>query len=262
MDAADTEPSTPRTVQSVTRAISLLKEIARTPQPSGLSDLARAAGLSKPAVYNLLKTLEVEGLVRKDADARYSLTWGMYELGSSVLRGVDVSRIARVHLDTLAVETGEAALLAILDDVSVLYLDRGQSAETFTMVANVGRRSPLHTNASGKVLLAGQDPSFINHILAGPLERRTEHTIVDRRELLRQLDIARREGYAVCIEEQEVGLSSIAVPIRDHTGAVSAALTIAGPTSRVNDRSWDDLRTRLDKEAREISAQLGATVAA
>jgi DNA-binding IclR family transcriptional regulator len=262
MDIADSGSTTPRTVQSVTRAISLLKEIARTPQPSTLSDLARDAGLSKPAVYNLLKTLEVEGLVRKDADARYSLTWGMYELGTSVLRGVDVSRVARVHLDSLAVETGEAALLAILDEESVLYLDRGQSAETFVMVANVGRRSPLHTNASGKILLAGQDPHFIDRVLSGPLERRTERTIVDRRALLAELDRVRSVGYAVCVEEQEVGLSSIAVPIHDHTGGVGAALTIAGPASRVNNAAWDRLLEKLRKEASEISVQLGAPAAA
>ncbi len=262
MAIPETDPSAPRTVQSVTRAVALLKEIARTPQPSTLSDLARAAGLSKPAVYNLLKTLEIEGLVRKDDDARYTLTWGMYELGTAVLRGVDVSRIARVHLDNLAVQTGEAALLAILDDDSVLYLDRGQSAETFTMVANVGRRSPLYTNASGKVLLAGQSPQFIDRILAGPLEKRTPHTIVDRRELLTELDQVRRNGYATCREEQEVGLSSIAVPVLDHTGGVTAALTIAGPASRVNDLAWDGLLGNLRKEAREISERLGSTVAA
>ncbi|MFC9918142.1 IclR family transcriptional regulator [Agromyces binzhouensis] len=262
MITPDPDPSSPRTVQSVTRAVTLLKEIARTPQPSSLSDLARAAGLSKPAVYNLLKTLEVEGLVRKDNDARYTLTWGMYELGTAVLRGVDVSRVARVHLDNLAVQTGEAALLAILDDDSVLYLDRGQSAETFTMVANVGRRSPLHTNASGKVLLAGQSPMFIDRILSGTLEQRTPRTVVDRRDLLLQLEQVRRNGYAICEEEQEVGLSSIAVPVLDHTGGVTAALTIAGPASRVNDRAWDSLVSKLRKEAKEISEQLGSTTVA
>lgn len=255
------EPTGPRTVRSVLHAVTLLKEIARSPQPTTLSDLARAVGLSKPAAFNLLKTLELEGLIRKDVDARYSLTWGIYELGTAVLRGVDVSRIARPHLDTLAEQTGEAVLLAILDEASVLYLDRGQSAETFAMVANVGRRSPLHTNASGKVLLAGRPPTFVAEVLATPLERKTPRTIVDRSVLEDELDRVRTRGYATCSEEQEVGLSSIAVPVRDHTGAVHAALTIAGPSSRVNDKSEARLLGLLQREAHSISAQLGAPAA-
>lgn len=242
-------------------AVTLLKEIARTPQPNTLSDLARAVELSKPAAYNLLKTLEVEGLVRKDAEARYALTWGIYELGSAVVRGVDVSRIARVHLDALAVDTGEAVLLAILDEDSVLYLDRGQSAETFSMVANVGRRSPLHTNASGKILLAGQPQAYIDRILGNPLERKTEQTITNRKALALELERVRKEGFATCAEEQEAGLSSVAVPVRDYTGSVHAALTIAGPTSRVNPGSIPGLLGMLRAEAVQISAQLGAPAA-
>lgn len=248
----------PRTVQSVTRAVKLLKEIGRNTEPSSLSDLARNAELSKPAVYNLLKTLEVEGLVRKNADARYSLTWGVYALGTAVLKGVDVSRISRPHLDRLAVKSGEAALLAIIDEDSVLYLDRGQSAESFSMVANAGRRSPLHTNASGKVLLAGQDPVFIDRILDGPLERSTEFTHVDRREILSELEQVRQDGFAVCSQEREIGLSSISVPIYDHTGTVHAAITIAGPSARLDQHAHSHLLEMLKAEAAIISNQLGA----
>lgn len=258
MTRTDDGVSAPRTVQSVTRAVTVLKEIGRTTEPSSLSDLARSVQLSKPAVYNLLKTLEIEGLVRKGPDARYSLDWGMYELGTAVLRGVDVSRVARLHLDRLAVRSGEATLLAILDSGSVLYLDRGQSTETFSMVANMGRRSPLHSNASGKVLLAGQDPEVIDRILQEPLQRSTPQTIVDPRALRRELDHVRRQGYALCSQEQEVGLSSVSVPIRDHTGSVHAALTVAGPSARVEHRVESELVDLLRCEAREISRQLGA----
>ncbi|WP_046470180.1 IclR family transcriptional regulator [Allosalinactinospora lopnorensis] len=257
-ETAASAASSPRTVQSVTRAVRLLKEIGRAAEPSALSDLAREAGLSKPAVYNLLKTLEIEGLVRKGSDARYSLTWGIYELGTAALRGVDVSRIARSHLDSLAARTGEATLLAILEDDAVLYLDRGQSAETFSMIANVGRRSPLHTNASGKVLLAGQDPIVIDRILDGPLERSTPCTHVDRREILSELELVRREGFALCSQEQEIGLSSVSVPIRDHTGSVHAALTVAGPSTRVDRRAKLDLVDTLKSESAVISEKLGA----
>ncbi|WP_172805663.1 IclR family transcriptional regulator [Brachybacterium avium] len=242
----------------MTRAVTVLKEISHSTEPSSLSDLARSVQLSKPAVYNLLKTLEIEGLVRKSPDARYSLDWGMYELGTAVLRGVDVTRVARLHLDRLAARTGEAVLLAIIDDGSVLYVDRGQSDEAFSMVANVGRRSPLHSNASGKVLLAGQDPAFLDRLLEEPLQRSTPQTIVDPAALLDELERVRQQGYALCSQEQELGLSSVSVPIRDHTGSVHAALTVAGPSARVEHRAELDLADLLRTEAQEISDQLGA----
>jgi len=261
--AADTggpaETTGPRTVRSVLHAITLLKAIAQNPTtPSSLSELAKSAGLSKPATFNLLKTLELEGLIRKDGEARYSLTWGMYELGSSVLHGVDVSRIARAHLDALALETSEAVLLAILDEDSVLYLDRGQSAETFAMVANVGRRSPLHSNASGKMLLAGEPDVYVERILSRPLEPRTPHTVTDPDVLRAQLAEARANDYAVCREEQEIGLSSISVPIRDYTGSSHGVITIAGPANRIAGTALDELLTPLRATAAAISKELGA----
>ena len=167
---------------------------------------------------------------------------------------------AGFHLDRLAEETGEAVLLSILDGESVLYLDRGQSTESFTMVANVGRRSPLHTNASGKVLLAHQDQQFVASVLGKPLHANTPSTVCNPRELEAQLLDARRDGYATCWQEQELGLCSIAVPIFDYTGKACAAMAIAGPAERVSKQSVTGLVQRLHEEAQQISARLGALV--
>lgn len=269
MDTADTEDTSstepesgPRIVRSVARAAALLKVLAAHGRPMGLGDLATAIRISKPATFHLLRTLELEGFVAKSADAAYSLDWGLYELGSAVIRSVDLTRVARLHLDRLAEETGEAVLLSILDGESVLYLDRGQSTESFTMVANVGRRSPLHTNASGKVLLAYQDQHFIDAVLAKPLPANTSATVSTPRELEAQLLDARRDGYATCWQEQETGLSSVAVPVFDYTGRVCAAMAIAGPAERVSKKSVPGLVKRLREEAQEISAKLGAVVTA
>lgn len=248
----------PRTVRSVVHAVWLLKEISLSPEPSSLGDLAAAIGLSKPATFNLLKTLEVEGLVAKDPAARYRLTWGVYELGSAVVRSANLSRVSRIHLDRLAEETGEAVLLGILDERTVLYIDRGQAGDSFAMVANVGRRSPLHTNASGKVLLAGQSREFIDGILDSPLERHTDYTITDPGRLREELDNVRRDGFALCEQEQEAGLSSVSVPVVDYTGSTVAALTVAAPSQRIDRNSIPALCNILRREALAISAQMGA----
>ena len=263
MNASQTQSATvkdgSRTVRSVVHAVKLLKSLSRSSGPSSLGELAADVGLSKPATFNLLKTLELEGLVAKDGSARYRLTWGMYELGSAVVRSTDLTRVGRFHVDTLADATSEAVLLAILDDNSVLYIDRGQSADSFAMVANVGRRSPLHTNASGKVLLAGQSADFLDEFLgSGPLERKTPYTITDPEVLRAELAAVRRDGYAMCAQEQEEGLSSISVPVIGHTGEVVAAMTIAAPTQRIDLRSAPGLRKQLIAEAAAMSRHLGS----
>ena len=264
MKSAESEESTtvasesgPRVVRSVARAAALLKALAARGKPMGLGELAQSISISKPATFHLLRTLELEGFVAKGTDATYQLDWGLYELGSAVIRSVDLNRIARIHLDRLAEETGEAVLLGILDGQSVLYLDRGQATESFSMVANIGRRSPLHTNASGKVLLAYQEQEFIASALATDLMANTPATIVDPEVLEQELREARRDGYATCWQEQELGLCSIAVPIFDYTGKACASMAIAGPAERVTKRAVAGLVKRLHEEAHEVSVQLG-----
>jgi len=248
----------PRVVRSVARAAALLKALAAKGKPMGLGELAQSISISKPATFHLLRTLELEGFVAKGADATYQLDWGLYELGSAVIRSVDLNRVARIHLDRLADETGEAVLLGILDGRSVLYLDRGQATESFSMVANIGRRSPLHTNASGKVLLAYQDQDFIAEVLNTELVANTPATIVDPSKLEQELRDVRRDGYATCWQEQELGLCSIAVPIFDYTGKACASMAVAGPSERVTKEALETLVKRLHEEAAEISAQLGS----
>ena len=248
-----------RTVQSVARAAHLLKTLGRFSRPTSLSDLARRVQLSKPATYNLLKTLEIEGLVSKDEEARYQLSWGTYELGSAVVRSVELTKLSRFHLDRLAAQTKAAVLLGILDDDNVLYLDRGQTSSTFGMVANTGRRSSLHATASGKVLLANQNEDYKQGYISRGLKAYTSNTITDEKILLDELTKIARRGYSTCWEEREVGLSSLSVALRNHEGSVQAALTLAAPSSRLSPRHISEFLVPLQHEAEAISAKLGWT---
>jgi DNA-binding IclR family transcriptional regulator len=246
-----------RVVQSVARAFVLLKALARSGRAMSLSDLARAVGMSKPATYHLLRTLILQGMIVKRNDALYELGWGLWELGSAVVRSTDLVRVSRFHLDRLAELTGEAVLLSIRDGHSVIYLDRGQSSEGFDMLANTGRRSSLHANASGKVLLAHSVPEFVETILATSLRAFTTNTVTDPAKLRAELRQVRLEGYAGCWQEQELGMSSIGVPIWDYTGGVTAALALAGPAARVNKQTAGRLVGLLSAEAAAISEKLG-----
>ena len=249
-----------RRIRAVDHAIDVLEAMSAASRPVGVSEIARQTGLSKATVHHLLATLETRRFVMRDADsALYKLSWALYELGSNVVRDIDVSRIARPYLDKLAVETGESVLLAILDEHSVLYLDRGEAPAGLQMRANAGRRSPLHATASGKVLLAfANDSLLLDEVLSGPLERLTKTTITDPSILRYELAEARRRGYATCWQEREIGLCSVGVPLRDYRGSVVAALTVAGPSIRLTTFTLQQRLGPLMATACRIEAHLGA----
>ena len=263
IDAATMEvplPRQPRRVQAVEHAIDVLEALAATERPMGVSDIARRTGLSKATVHHLLATLEGRRFVMRDEAAPlYRLSWALYELGTNVVRGVDLSRIARPHLDRLAAETSESVLLAILDDDAVLYLDRGEAPSGLRMNANAGRRSPLHATASGKILLAfAGDRNLVDRIIGQPLPQLTRTTITDPAVLRQQLAEIRQRGFATCWQEREVGLCSLAVPLSNYTGVVVGSLAVAGPATRLSTRTMQAHLTPLLATARRISTQLGA----
>jgi DNA-binding IclR family transcriptional regulator len=260
-EAPAAAPPRIRRIRAVDHAIDVLEVMGAAGRPMGVSEIARQAGLSKATVHHLLATLETRRFVMRDADSPlYKLSWALYELGSNVVRDVDVSRIARPYLDQLAVQTGESVLLGILDGHSVLYLDRGEAPAGLQMRANAGRRGPLHATASGKVLLAfAQDGLLLEEILSGPPERLTKTTITDPSVLRHELAEARRRGYATCWQEREVGLCSVGVPLRDYRGSVVAALTVAGPATRLTTLTLQQHLGPLMAMARRVEAHLGAS---
>lgn len=248
----------PRRVQAVEHAIDIIAAIAATGRPMGVSDIARHGGLSKATTHHLLATLEARRFVMREPDSpRYRLGWALYEYGATVVRSVNLPRIARPYLDRLAAQTGESTLLGILDHDSVLYLDRGEPPAGVEMVADAGRRGLLHATASGKVLLAYADSELTERILAQPLPDFTRTTVTNPAALRRQLTQVRSRGYATCWQEREAGLCSLAVPLRDYTGAVVASLTLAGPASRLNQRTYQNHLTVLRGAAHRIELHLG-----
>jgi DNA-binding IclR family transcriptional regulator len=250
-----------RRVRAVDHAVDVLEAMAKVGRAVGVSDLARMTGLSKATVHHLLATLEARRFVMRDPNSPlYRLSWALYELGSNVVRDVDLSRIARPYLDRLAVQTKESVLLGILDGDSVLYLDRGEAPMGLQMRANAGRRGPLHATASGKVLLANSaDPGLLERLLAKPLPRLTTTTITDPVVLRRELSEVRVQQYATCWQEREVGLCSVAVPLRDYTGAVIGSLAVAGPATRLTAATLPAHLAPLQVMGRHIEAHLGGS---
>lgn len=257
--SADQQPS--RRVQAVDRALDVLDCLGATGRPLGVSEIARRTGHSKATVHHVLTTLSTRRYVLQDPyTSLYRLGWTLYELGASVVRDVEFTRAARPFLDALAASTGESVLLGILDDDAVLYLDRGESPSGLRMVANAGRRGPLHATASGKVLLAfASDAQLVERILSHPLPQFTRSTVTDPDALRKQLATTRTQGYGVCRQEREIGLCSIAVPLRNYTGLVVGSLALASPAQRLTRNSLPGYLEALREAAHQIEVHIGGT---
>ena len=225
-----------RRVEAVDRALQALEELADTPGGLGVTELGRRLGIDKSTAHRLLGTLLARGFVRVlPQTQRYALGLRLAGLGAAAVRGVDLSDVARPHLEALRDRTAEAATLAVLFEGEVLVLARATSTGALTVSHGVGSRLAAHSSALGKVLMAGaDDPETVPRVIAQRgLPRQTEHTLVRSDALLAHLDVVRQQGWAIDDEETALGLRCLAAPVRDASGANVAAIGISGPTSRV-----------------------------
>lgn len=244
-------------VQSVDRAITVMEFLSHQGW-SGVTEVANEIGIHKSTAYRLLATLKDRGIVEQDgATEKYRLGFGVVLLASTVTADLDVVRYARPVCERLSEETEETVTLTALegDDAVVIH----QTIPTSSMM-NVdwsGWHTPLHTTAAGKVLLAHLPEQRRRTLLKRPLERFTEHTIVDPEVLRGQLQEIRRTGYGYTVEELEVGMNAAGAPIRTAGGEVAAAVGVSGPAFRLPANSIHELGERVVKAAEEISQRLG-----
>lgn len=253
------KPARKRTrLSSVANAMRLLKVFSDDEFEVGVSDLAKRLALAKSTVHRLASTLVRERILeRSPRDGKYRLGLLLFELGSLVRRKMDVSAEARPQLKSLMERTGETVHLAVLDDHSVLYVNRIESRRAIRMGYGLGVRAPLHCTALGKALLAFQPAEFIEETIARGLPRRTAGTITNPQAFRQELAAIRARGYAVEDEEIEAGMRSIAAAVRNDTGNVIASIGIAGPAHRMTKKVLLSYARELMAATDAVSHRLG-----
>jgi len=243
-------------VESVRRALRILRCFNIEADELGVSDIARKLGMHKSTVHRLLTTLEMEGFVHQVEGGRYALGWKLFELGEAV-RGLQSTReVILRHLESLVGLTSETAHLAVFDDGDVLYVEKVESERPLRMPSSVGKRVPAHCTALGKVFLSGLSDTALWTQIYSPLSRFTPHTITDPDELRTEVTKVRDRGYAIDHEEIEEGLMCVAAPIVDDRNVICAAVSIAGPVTRVG-RQTDDIISAVLDTCSQLSAALG-----
>ena len=237
--------------QAVDRACTLVSLVVRADEPLTFTEISDAAGLARSTTSRLLSALERTDLVQRDAT-------GSYEAGSLFALHAarhdpwqETARVARPFLERLRDLTGETAHLGVPRGAAVVHVAQVDSAYLLATRDWTQLQVPEHCSSLGKVLyahgrLAMPEP---------PLERPTERSVADLGELERDLAEVRRRGYAATVDELEVGLTAVAVPVRGRDGEVVAALGVSGPTARLADRV-EQVGGRLTDEADALSLLL------
>jgi DNA-binding IclR family transcriptional regulator len=245
-------------LSSVANAIRLTKAFSEQEYEMGISALAQRLGLAKSTVHRLASTLvEYDILEQNRESGKYRLGLALFELGTLVRRKMDTNSGAQVQIHALADATGETVQLAILDHLSVLYIRIRESRQAVRMSSGLGSRAPAHCTGVGKALIAYQPPEVVQQVIDNGLTRYTERTITDPAALIEELATIRQKGYAIDDEEIEVGLRCIAAPIRDHTGQVTAAISVAAPVQRMTKKNVQTTIPSVVSAAEAISRRLG-----
>lgn len=248
-------------IQSVERAAAILRSFTDNGPELGVTALSGRLGLHKSTVSRLLSTLEHAGLVEQDPETgKYRLGLGLITLAGAALERIDLRRLALPFLEVLAESTQETVNITVLDRDECVNIERITSPKAIRYAGWLGRRTPLHCTATGKVLLAHMPAEEQDAALPATLPRFTEKTITDHTTLKQTLECVYTQGYAVAHEEFEEGLSAIAAPLHDHTGTVIATISISGPTYRIGPGKIEQFVGPLKETALSISMRLGYAV--
>lgn len=249
-------PDASGTVQSVDRAITILEILARLGEV-GVTDLARELGVHKSTAFRLVAALERRDLVEQNVGrGKYHLGTGVLRLAGATTSRLDLVQESRGISRRLAQRCGETVNLAVLSDGAALYMDQVAGSSALQPHNWVGQRIPLHATSNGKVLLSAlEHPEVAQQV--SELRAYTAHTITTLDALMRELEEVRQRGYAIAIDELEVGLTAVAAPVHNIHAEVMASLSISGPTFRLDARRVPQMTEAVVAAADEVSRRLG-----
>jgi DNA-binding IclR family transcriptional regulator len=233
MEHAMPKTSTPLAT-SLVKALRVLCALEHSPEGRGVTDIARTLDLPKSAVHRLLATFQELGFVQQQPDSRYILGPGLARLGLRAAEMFTPRRVARPYLEALARDIGETVFLGLLTQDQVLVVDKVEHGQVLRVSPALGTLLPLHRAALGKVLLAFRPtPERRQYLQALEEGHRVTAPEWGDRALQQELAAIRRQGFAVSLEDWTPDICCLAAPIRPRQGAVSAALALALPRSRM-----------------------------
>ncbi len=243
-------------VQSLERGLAVIQSFDAEHPDLTLSEVAARTGLTRATARRLLLTLGQLGYVSSNG-RRFSLTPRVLDLGYAYLSSLNVQQIAQPYLEALSDRVHESVSVTVLDGADIVYVARVPTKRIMTISLGLGSRLPAYCTSMGRVLLAELGPDELAAALPGSLERHTEHTVTTSGELAVVLKQVRAQGWALVDQELEMGLRSVAAPLRDASGRAVAAMNVSTQVARTSvDQLHEDVVPDLVATAGRISEAL------
>ena len=242
-------------VQSLERGLAVIRAFDADHTDFTLSELAARINLTRAGARRFLLTLVDLGYV--SVSGRYfSLRPRVLELGYSYLSSLPLSEIAGPHLEQLVHTIHESSSLSLLDGDDIVYVARVHTSRIMTMTINIGTRLPAFATSMGRVLLADLEQDALQEYVQNlTLQPFTPRTVTSAESLLQEIALVRRQGYCIVDQEIELGLRSVAVPVRNRTGQVVAAMNVSSPAGR---RTLLQIRKELLPPLQETASRIEA----
>lgn len=246
-------------VQSLRRALSIMRVIAAATDGATLTEIARATNLASSTVHRLLTTLQQDRFIQfRSEGARWTVGVDAFTVGSAFLGVRDIARRARPLLRRLMEQSGETANLAILSDDMAVYLEQVECLQTVRAICKPGGRVVLHSTSLGKAMLAAMGPEEVKRILlAKGMTRFTPKTIDSPARMAAHLAEVRVNGYAVDDEEYLPDLRCVAAAVLNERAEPIGAISISGPAIRVARERLPQLGALVRVIANELTLELG-----
>ena len=243
------------------RIADILSLLATEPAGVRLKEISTRVGAPLSSCHVLMRDLVDAGLARHGRDRTFTFGPALVRLGVAVAQNLELPRIARPFLESLAVECDEDAYLAVAAGSQFFYADKVESSQHLRLNVPLGQSRPLHCTAAGKIFLAYGPTSLSDEYLSHELVRYTPQTIVDPVALRAQLKSVRERGFAIQQDEHVIGVAAVAAPILGQGGDLVGALSSSVPLVRFDEKR-ERLLLAITAAAMAIGEQLGSSKAA
>lgn len=248
-------------VQTLEKTLKIIEILFNEGQSKGIgiSELSRKLGIGKSSIHRILDTLAAYDYIERcSGGSGYRLGWKLFEIGSAVPQQHDLNSFDTEILRDLCNKYNETVNIGIRVDDNVVTISKVEPSTKLMANIQVGGREPLHCTAMGKCLISELRENELAEIFGeGDLERYTPNTITSVKDLKIQLEKIREQGYSIDDQEFCMGLSCIAMPIRNYKNEIVAAISISGLASRFSFSKIIEIKEDLDKAAQKLTTYLG-----
>ena len=240
------------------KGLAVIEAFDREHEAMTIADVAKSTGLDRAPARRCLLTLIRLGYAETDG-RRFRLTARVLRLGFAYLSAAPLPRLIQPFLERVSTATGESCSASVLDGPEILYVARSSQKRVLSIGLNVGSRLPAYCASMGRVLLAAKPPAEARKLLMGvDRPRLTPRTITEIGELMNELEAVRAQGYALVDQELEVGLRSIAVPLRNSAGHVIGAINVGLQAARM---SREDMLETILPQLRAVQEEIARALA-